>query len=207
VLLAFKASLGDPASLNNWKAGTPPCGDPANKLQPWKQVYCSTFGSRQQVYIIDLSLIGLSGTLDDSVPLGNLTRLQALWMSGNELSGSLPKSWGSIRSLHEIKLDMNSLTGSLPIDWRDLRKLKKLCLNGNRLNGSAPPEWAELSSLEYLFLGGNSLTGSIPPAWSSMGKLAYRWAGCGRFGHVRFVCRMCAARGGVIGELRKTGRR
>uniref|UniRef100_A0A383WI10 Peptidase C1A papain C-terminal domain-containing protein n=1 Tax=Tetradesmus obliquus TaxID=3088 RepID=A0A383WI10_TETOB len=173
VLLAFKSSLGDPPTLSNWKAGTPPCGNPSAKQQPWKQVYCSTFGSTQQVYIIDLSLIGLTGTLDDSVPLRNLSRLQALWMSGNELSGTLPKSWGSIRSLHEIKLDMNALTGELPMEWRDLRKLKKLFLNGNRLAGSAPPEWAELASLECLFLGGNSLTGSIPAAWSSMAKLAH----------------------------------
>ncbi|WIA20779.1 hypothetical protein OEZ85_005142 [Tetradesmus obliquus] len=173
VLLAFKSSLGDPPTLSNWKAGTPPCGNPSAKQQPWKQVYCSTFGSTQQVYIIDLSLIGLTGTLDDSVPLRNLSRLQALWMSGNELSGTLPKSWGSIRSLHEIKLDMNALTGELPMEWRDLRKLKNLFLNGNRLAGSAPPEWAELASLEYLLLGGNSLTGSIPAAWSSMAKLAH----------------------------------
>ncbi|KAF6256526.1 hypothetical protein COO60DRAFT_1252895, partial [Scenedesmus sp. NREL 46B-D3] len=113
--------------------------DPIKLLQPWKQVFCSTFSGRQQVYIIDLSQIGLTGTLDDSVPLANLTRLQALWMSGNELAGSLPASWGRIRSLQEVKLDMNALTGSLPVDWRDLRKLKKLLLNGNRLSGSAPP--------------------------------------------------------------------
>lgn len=65
----------------------------------WKQVYCAPFGSVQNVYLLDLSNIGLSGRLDDTVPLGNLTRLQALWLSGNELQGPLPKSWGVIKTL------------------------------------------------------------------------------------------------------------
>lgn len=106
-LLALKASLGDPPALCSWTEGTSPCGKPESSIPSWEQVYCGKFEESHQVYLLDLSELGLTGQLDDSLPLANLTRLQALWLSGNELTGSLPKSWASISSLQVGTADMH----------------------------------------------------------------------------------------------------
>jgi Leucine rich repeat N-terminal domain len=99
-LLSFKAALSDPnGSLSAWRAGTLPCGDSAAGQLAWPGVFCSTRGGQKRVYFLDLSQLGLKGSLANaSESLVPLARLQALWMSDNDLSGMLPTALGLVRS-------------------------------------------------------------------------------------------------------------
>lgn len=118
-MLAATALLSLPAATTNWAAataglpgapwqrGTPPCGQPT-----WAGVTC---GAGQQVTAVDLSGLGLAGTLPPAL-LQGLPGLQALNLSANALSGSLPAQWAS-SSLATADLSENSLTGALPPEW------------------------------------------------------------------------------------------
>ena len=65
-------------------------------------------------------------------------RVTNIWLSGNELSGSIPPELGQ------------------------LDKLESLWLSDNQLSGSIPPELGQLNNLQTLFLSGNQLSGCIP---------------------------------------------
>ena len=45
---------------------------------------------------------------------GQLTSLQWLQLSFNQLSGSIPKELGQLASLQDLELDDNQLSGSIP---------------------------------------------------------------------------------------------
>lgn len=138
----------------------------------WNQVYCSRFGPQQRVYLLDLSSLGITGTLENVADLTGLTRLQAIWLSGNQLSGPLPADWYQLRNVNELKLDTNAFTGSLPAEWANFRKLRRLYLNNNRLSGSLPEVWGEkLGQLQRLFLASNDFEGTVPATWAQMTRL------------------------------------
>ena len=119
LILAATALLSLPAATTNWAAataglpgapwqsGTAPCGPPA-----WAGVTCST---DQQVTAVDLSGLGLVGTLPPAL-LQGLPGLQTLNLSGNAFNGSLPAQWAS-SALQTADLSGNSLTGALPPQW------------------------------------------------------------------------------------------
>ncbi|KAL4586156.1 hypothetical protein LXL04_010788 [Taraxacum kok-saghyz] len=105
----------------------------------------------------------LNGTIPE--PLGRLTNLSGLHLSGGKLTGLIPKSLQSLILLQELDLSDNLLSGPIPtINGR----LSYLDLSNNLLNGTIPHSIGELSALTYLNLGFNKLTGPIPP---SLGKL------------------------------------
>ena len=54
----------------------------------------------------------LSGSIPSS--FGSLSDLTGLYVSGNQLSGSIPSSFGSLSSLKYVELDNNRLSGSIP---------------------------------------------------------------------------------------------
>lgn len=135
-------------------------------------MYCSKFGQQERVFILDLSSLGLSGALNATSDLAGLARLQALYLSGNQLSGPLPGTWSKFKNIKEIKLDMNALTGSLPDEWGNLNRIKRLYFNGNRLSGTLPDAWGQkMDKLQSLFLASNLLQGTVPASWAQMTSL------------------------------------
>jgi hypothetical protein len=98
-LLSFKQALdaADAVKLN-WQPGSDHC--------QWLGVYCNAV---QRVYLLDLSNLGLQGTLSEAVKLGGLQQLQSIWLQGNRLAGSLPASWFMLPSLQELMLYDNAL--------------------------------------------------------------------------------------------------
>ena len=74
-----------------------------------------TCGAGQQVTALDLSGLGLAGTLPLAL-LQGLPALQALNLSGNSFSGPLPAAWAS-RALQSADLSGNDLSGALPAEW------------------------------------------------------------------------------------------
>ncbi len=91
-----------------------------------------------------------------------------LSLSSNNLIGTIPVEIGDLIKLESIYLPINQLTGGIPVEIGNLDKLRYLNLYNNQLFGNIPSEIGNLSSLEDLWLNNNQLSGSIP---SEIGNL------------------------------------
>ena len=106
-------------------------------------------------------------------------RVTALDLSGNGLSGELPKELGSLSNLVELDLSFNRLSGEIPVELGNLSNLEELLLRGEQgqdadgtwLSGEIPPELGKLSNLRDLDLSWNELTGEIPEELGSLKEL------------------------------------
>ena len=98
---------------------------------------------------------------------GNLTNLQKLVMSSNELA-SLPDSFGNLSSLRNCVLSYNQLT-SLPEDIDQLSNLEYLAIGSNQLS-RLPKSMGKLIRLEYLDFSFNQLT-SLPDGLKNFNSL------------------------------------
>ena len=97
------ALLSLSATLHLWLSlsGTSYCS--------WAGISCSAAG---RVTGLALSGAGLAGLLSDAgAALGSLAALQALDLSHNGFSGTIPAALGSLASLTSLALDHNQLTG------------------------------------------------------------------------------------------------
>ena len=90
--------------------------------------------------------------------IGDLEELRAIRLPGEScggtpsLSGGLPPEWGELTKLEELDLSDNELTGPVPPEWANLTNLTRLDLTGNFLTGCIGPEfsdmWIEATGLE-----------------------------------------------------------
>ena len=111
----------------------------------------------------------LSGTIPSE--LSDLLSLGLLSLSNNQLSGEIPSSLARLSSLTQLSLNNNQLRGEIPSSLGNLSSLKLLSLDDNQLSGSIPPSLANLSSLEQLTLNNNQLSNSIPERLKSLTKI------------------------------------
>jgi len=113
------------------------------------------------------ALPGTEGDWDGAVVSGD--HVIGIFLSNNQLNGSIPPELGNFSNLEDLKLGSNQLSGSIPPELGNLSNLQYLYLYDNQLSGSIPPELGNLSNLEVLELRHNQLSGSIPP---ELGKLS-----------------------------------
>ncbi|KAF9978530.1 hypothetical protein BGZ73_001949 [Actinomortierella ambigua] len=83
-----------------------------------------------------------------------------IYLAGQGLSGTLPSSLGSLKSLRYLLLNYNNITGPIPSIIVDL-PLYILDLSHNQFSGSLPSKsgWVQLETLN---LEANQLSGSLP---------------------------------------------
>lgn len=76
--------------------------------------------------------------------------------------GTLPPSWQAIKA-GDLKIDIshNELSGSLPDTWATV---KLLDLSYNKLTGTLPEAWKDWDVV-WLNLRYNQLTGPLPKGW------------------------------------------
>ena len=103
--------------------------------------------------------------------MGDLTKLEELSLSSNQLTGTIPKELGNLSELERLNLSFNQLTGEIPSELGHLSKLQSLLLYVNQLTGQIPSELGNLSMLETLYLSSNQLTGAIPRELGDLTKL------------------------------------
>ena len=119
-----------------------------------------------------VSWLWLSGNnLIGSIPpeLGSLTGLTRLYLDGNEnLTGWIPPELGSLTHLTHVNLANNDLIGPIPPVLGALVNLRELWLYNNNLSGPIPPALGDLDQLAFLSLASNRLTGPIPPVLGSL---------------------------------------
>ncbi|KAK8984153.1 hypothetical protein V6N11_029476 [Hibiscus sabdariffa] len=115
--------------------------------------------SRLQYLVIHDNRFG--GTLPDTVASLS-AQLEALYMGGNQISGSIPQGIGNLYKLTDVYLGANLLTGKLPVSIGHLQNLGQFDLSLNHLTGEIPSSIGNLSRLVYLHLNGNDFQGRIP---------------------------------------------
>ncbi|ONK58306.1 uncharacterized protein A4U43_C09F10810 [Asparagus officinalis] len=160
-LIAFKSSVEDPTSaLSSWTASdASPCS--------WHHVECDPSTSR--VVRLSLESLSLSGGPPLFRGLDKLQSLQSLFISSNNLSGSMSTGLSLLRSLRVLDFSNNLLSGSVPDDLGRIPTLRSLDLSGNLLSGPIPESLfssSACSSLRFLSMSNNQFLGRIPSSMS-----------------------------------------
>lgn len=116
---------------------------------------------------------GLTGDLPE---LGNFTKLEKIWMSGNQLTGQLTENLSKLTQLAQLILDDNKLTGTLPAktlgNTSNLPNLKMLGLANNEIRGTIPAGLASrllnyYPKMTAFRLNGNYLEGPVPKTFAA----------------------------------------
>ncbi|XP_072978699.1 receptor kinase-like protein Xa21 [Typha angustifolia] len=157
VLLSIKSLLSDPSgALASWDvhASSP-------DFCQWGGVACGKRGHRRhRVTAIVLNSLDLAGSVSPSI--ANLTFLNSLDLSNNQLHGLVPHELGSLSHLKLLNLSFNSLEGSIPASISNCTYLQNLHLNSNHLRGSIPSNLSLCSDLRSINLRNNKIGGGIP---------------------------------------------
>ena len=147
-------------------------GSTTEPIDQWFGVTTNGSGS---VTALKLPGNNLSGPL--LATLGSLTSLTTLDLSENRLSGTIP-DLSTLTQLQNLYFGDNQLSGTIP-DWLgSLTGLQDLSLRDNRLTGPIPEALGTLNQLDVLYLDDNQLSGPIPDALSDLNQLdVARFAG------------------------------
>jgi Leucine-rich repeat (LRR) protein len=123
------------------------------------------FSNQQNLVFVALGRSRLSGTIASSLTM--LPNLKYLYLIENRFSGPLPTDYHTEagNKLRQVYVSGNQLTGSIPAELKDLSNLQHLGLDFNLLTGSLPPELSSLVALKRLYLNNNeNLVGEIQVA-------------------------------------------
>ncbi|TYI78721.1 hypothetical protein E1A91_D06G232800v1 [Gossypium mustelinum] len=117
-------------------------------------------------YLVNSSLSGPSQVPSHNIPVrmgAHLPFLGHLNMSKNCSNGRIPSSFGDMSSLQVLDLSNNQLSGEIPEQMAmGCSSLQVLALSNNTLQGSIFSRNFNLTSLSELELNGNNFTGIIP---------------------------------------------
>ncbi|XP_024035170.1 LRR receptor-like serine/threonine-protein kinase GSO1 isoform X3 [Citrus clementina] len=105
------------------------------------------------------SILNKNTILDQG--LCRLVHLQELYIGGNDLRGSLPWCLANMTSLQVLDASFNQLTGNISPGLCELVLLRELYIDYNDLRGSLPLCLANLTSLRVLDVSYNQLTENI----------------------------------------------
>ncbi|WOK91996.1 putative inactive leucine-rich repeat receptor-like protein kinase [Canna indica] len=125
-------------------------------------IHPPVFKNLSELVLLDLSQ---NPSLASELPLeiGRLAKLRWLLMQKSGLFGSIPASFLDLHELEALDLSQNNLTGSIPLGFGlGFLKLAYVDFSLNMLSGSFPTDVCYGKSLKDLSLHENSFTGPIP---------------------------------------------
>ncbi|CAL9116891.1 unnamed protein product, partial [Musa acuminata var. zebrina] len=96
------------------------------------------------VFFIDMSSCRHIGAKFPDWTLSVLPLVTCIDLSGNHLSGEIPKELTKLLGLRFLNLSKNHLTGRIPENIGDLKQLESLDLSMNRLTGRIPSSFSAM---------------------------------------------------------------
>jgi len=140
----------------------------ASNNQDWE--FLNALRNCRSLKLLFLSNNELQGSLPKSI--GNLpTSLQQLLLGGNSLSGQVPQSIGKLSALIKLGLDKNNFSGTIEGWVENLKRLGELNLQSNYFTGPIPSSISNLTQLTNLYLHKNRFEGPIPAALGNLPPL------------------------------------
>ncbi|KAK2967960.1 hypothetical protein RJ640_002815 [Escallonia rubra] len=114
----------------------------------------------------------ITGTLPASI--GNFSNsLQEIFAYQCRIRGTIPNEINNLSGLVALSLYGNDLSGSIPNTIKGLQKLQAIYFGDNKLCGSIPNDFCQLPNLRGLFLMANQLSGSLPTCLWNISSLRY----------------------------------
>ncbi|GKV21781.1 hypothetical protein SLEP1_g31727 [Rubroshorea leprosula] len=92
----------------------------------------------------------------------NMTSLQVLDLSHNNLSGMMLQCFGNLSSMLVLNLEGNNLHGLIPETWETGNKLEAIKMGQNNLHGRLPRSLGNCKMLEFLDFGKNKIKDTFP---------------------------------------------
>ncbi|KAJ9177438.1 hypothetical protein P3X46_012659 [Hevea brasiliensis] len=100
--------------------------------------------------------------------IGNLSKLENLFLASTNLNGEIPDSIGKLWSLYNLDLSNNFITGKIPVSISQLKSIEQIELFNNQLYGELPESLSNLTSLLKFDASQNNLTGNLPEKIAAM---------------------------------------
>ncbi|CAN6210752.1 unnamed protein product [Urochloa humidicola] len=165
--------LREKATLLTLKQGLTLPSASAAALANWNESnghVCSFTGvtcdrRREHVVELDLANMGISGAIPEAI--GELSHLRSLNVFNNSFS-SVPSSIGNLTRLQRLFMNYNRISGPVPVVISGLSQLRNLDISCNRISGAIPPALGSLGLLQTLNISYNSISGSIPPSFGNL---------------------------------------
>ncbi|EXB52314.1 putative LRR receptor-like serine/threonine-protein kinase [Morus notabilis] len=108
-----------------------------------------------------ISQNNLGGVLPECI--GNFSaKLWLLMLGSNAIKGSIPTGIGNLVNLQGLGIEDNQVIGHIPSSIGKLQTLYELDLQSNNIAGTIPSSFGNLTSLNVLGLRSNNLQGSLP---------------------------------------------
>ncbi|KAL8157653.1 hypothetical protein AgCh_002383 [Apium graveolens] len=116
----------------------------------------------------------MNNNLSGGIPvsLGSLRSVTYLNLYNNKFHGTLPKSFQYLTELAALDVGENKLRDTLPT-WtgEQLPNLRYLFLRSNNFYGEIPPQLCDHSQIQVLNLAQNKITGGIPPCFGNFSAI------------------------------------
>ncbi|KAI4330210.1 hypothetical protein MLD38_028512 [Melastoma candidum] len=114
--------------------------------------------------------IGYNPYKPSSIPkdIGNLTKLEELWVAGANLVGEIPASISKLKSLKNLDVSTNGLSGPIPQEIGGLESAVQIELYQNNFYGGLPESLAGLKFLDRFDASQNNLSGKLSEKIAAM---------------------------------------
>jgi len=130
----------------------------------------ASISNSSKLDFLNLSSCGIKGPFTESI--GMFPVLTNLWLSGNPaIADTIPQTIGNLQKLEYLYLSGNSLQGRIPDTLCTVGTLIELDLSGNQLQGAIPRGIGNWIDLEKLLINSNAFNDSIPNAIGGLQNL------------------------------------
>ncbi|KAL6888494.1 hypothetical protein ACP4OV_009520 [Aristida adscensionis] len=141
--------------------------------------------SLEYISFPDNGLLNLGGNmLNGKIPdsLGQLKRLEELYLGNNMMSGELPSALSNCTNINMIDLKNNNFSGELQkVNFFNMPNLKMLDILYNNFAGTIPESIYSCSNIIALRLSGNNLQGQLSPGIAKLKSLVFLSFGANNF--------------------------
>ena len=136
----------------------------------WLGLTCNDDGT---LFSMDLTIADstIEGTIPPEFALLS-SGLEAIYLGGNDFTGSIPAELGMLTELRVFDIDGNEFDGSIPSELGMWSNLELFDVRMNNLNGTLPVELGEWTNLVSFDIVDNDFSGSIPAEYGNWTQLS-----------------------------------